>query len=42
MAIINGESQHGVTWHYVDEGIDTGAIVAQRISIWRLTKQPSR
>jgi len=29
-AIINGESQHGVTWHYVDEGIDTGAIVAQR------------
>ncbi len=29
-AIINGETQHGVTWHYIDEGIDTGAIVAQR------------
>jgi methionyl-tRNA formyltransferase len=29
-AIINGETRYGVTWHYVDEGIDTGAIVAQR------------
>lgn len=29
-AIINGETEHGVTWHFVDEGIDTGDIVAQR------------
>jgi len=29
-AIINGETLHGVTWHYLDEGIDTGAIIAQR------------
>jgi methionyl-tRNA formyltransferase len=29
-AIINGETQHGVTWHYLDEGIDTGDIIAQR------------
>lgn len=28
-AIVNGEAEHGVTWHYVDAGIDTGAIVAQ-------------
>ncbi len=27
--IINGEKQHGVTWHYMDEGIDSGAIIAQ-------------
>jgi methionyl-tRNA formyltransferase len=29
-AIINGEKHHGVTWHYLDEGIDTGDIIAQR------------
>jgi methionyl-tRNA formyltransferase len=29
-AIINGETQHGVTWHYLDEGIDTGDIIAQQ------------
>ncbi len=29
-AIINGETEHGVTWHYVDAGIDTGDIIAQR------------
>jgi polyketide synthase PksN len=29
-AILNGERAHGVTWHYVDAGIDTGPIVAQR------------
>jgi methionyl-tRNA formyltransferase len=29
-AIINGEETHGVTWHVVDEGIDTGDILGQR------------
>jgi methionyl-tRNA formyltransferase len=29
-ALINGEKHHGVTWHYVDQGIDTGDIIAQR------------
>jgi methionyl-tRNA formyltransferase len=28
-AILNGERETGVTLHYVDEGIDTGPIVAQ-------------
>ncbi|MBI1875558.1 MAG: hypothetical protein HYS05_16965, partial [Acidobacteria bacterium] len=28
-AIVNGEVEHGVTWHYVDVGIDTGEIIAQ-------------
>ena len=28
-AIFNGESSYGVSWHYVDEGIDTGAVIAQ-------------
>jgi methionyl-tRNA formyltransferase len=28
-AIINGEETHGATWHFVDEGIDTGPIIAQ-------------
>ena len=28
-AIINGESETGVTLHYMDEGIDTGPIIAQ-------------
>jgi methionyl-tRNA formyltransferase len=27
--IWNGESEHGVTWHFVDEGIDTGDVIAQ-------------
>jgi methionyl-tRNA formyltransferase len=30
-AIINGETHHGVTWHYLDQGIDTGDIIAQRL-----------
>lgn len=30
-AIYNGETEFGVTWHYVDEGIDTGRIIAQRM-----------
>ncbi len=29
-AIINGEKEHGVTWHYIDRGVDTGDIIAQR------------
>ena len=29
-AIINGENEHGVTWHWVDEGIDTGDILGQK------------
>jgi len=29
-AIIRGEKQHGVTWHWVEEGIDAGDIIAQR------------
>jgi amino acid adenylation domain-containing protein len=28
-AMIAGETEHGVTWHLVDEGIDSGAILAQ-------------
>lgn len=30
-AIINGDKQFGITVHYVDEGIDTGDIVEQRL-----------
>ena len=30
-ALINGEKEFGITVHYVDEGIDTGDIVLQRI-----------
>jgi methionyl-tRNA formyltransferase len=30
-ALINGESSFGITVHYVDEGIDTGDIVEQRL-----------
>lgn len=26
-AIINGETSHTVTWHFVDEGVDTGPVV---------------
>jgi methionyl-tRNA formyltransferase len=29
--IWNGESSHGVSWHFMDEGIDTGDIVAQSL-----------
>lgn len=28
-ALINGETRHGVTMHYIDAGIDTGDIIAQ-------------
>ncbi len=28
--IINGEKEHGVTWHFIDLGIDTGDVIAQR------------
>lgn len=28
-AIVNGEREHGVTWHYVDAGVDSGNIIAQ-------------
>ena len=31
-AIINGESRFGVTVHYIDVGIDTGAIILQRFA----------
>jgi methionyl-tRNA formyltransferase len=30
-ALINGESSFGITVHYVDEGIDTGDIIEQRL-----------
>lgn len=30
-AIYNGETDHGVTWHWVDAGIDSGELVAQRM-----------
>lgn len=30
-AIINGEERTGVTLHYIDEGIDSGDIIAQKI-----------
>ena len=29
--IINGEKEHGVTWHYIDEGIDSGDIIGQKM-----------
>lgn len=29
-AIINGEKRHGVTWHWMDPGIDTGDIIGQK------------
>ncbi len=29
-AILNGESDHGITWHLMASGIDTGAILVQR------------
>ena len=30
-AIFNGETRHGVTWHYVTSGVDEGDIVAQKL-----------
>lgn len=30
-ALVNNEKTHGITWHLVDEGIDTGAILKQSI-----------
>jgi methionyl-tRNA formyltransferase len=32
-ALINGEDRFGVTVHYVDDGIDTGDIIAQRFGV---------
>lgn len=29
-AIINNETKHGITWHQVDQGIDTGQILIQK------------
>ena len=29
-AILNGEATHGVTWHLIESGIDTGPILVQR------------
>jgi len=29
-AIVNGETEHGVTWHFIDEGVDTGDIIVQK------------
>lgn len=39
-AIINGERQHGVTWHKVDEGIDTGDILGQKMFPLEPTDSP--
>lgn len=30
-AILNGETQHGVTWHMIEGGIDEGDIVGQKL-----------
>ena len=30
-AVLNGEAAHGVTWHRIDAGIDTGPILSQRV-----------
>ncbi|WP_291727642.1 MupA/Atu3671 family FMN-dependent luciferase-like monooxygenase [Leisingera sp. F5] len=29
-ALINGEAQHGITWHLIEGGVDEGDILAQR------------
>ena len=29
-ALIEGETSHGITWHLIDEGVDTGDILVQR------------
>ncbi|KIC45501.1 peptide synthetase [Ruegeria sp. ANG-S4] len=30
-AILNGEAQHGITWHMISGGVDEGGIVAQNL-----------
>ncbi len=30
-ALINGETQHGITWHVIEGGVDEGDILAQRL-----------
>jgi len=30
-AILNGEVEHGITWHLIGEGVDNGEIVEQRL-----------
>ena len=30
-AILNGETQHGITWHMISGGVDDGGIVAQKL-----------
>ncbi|WP_424979908.1 MupA/Atu3671 family FMN-dependent luciferase-like monooxygenase [Leisingera sp. S232] len=30
-ALINGEPQHGITWHLMESGVDEGDILAQRL-----------
>ncbi|KIC36723.1 MupA/Atu3671 family FMN-dependent luciferase-like monooxygenase [Leisingera sp. ANG-M7] len=30
-ALINGEPQHGITWHLIEGGVDEGDILAQRL-----------
>ncbi|WP_373635707.1 MupA/Atu3671 family FMN-dependent luciferase-like monooxygenase [Yoonia sp. SS1-5] len=30
-AILNGETQHGITWHMIEGGVDEGAIIEQRM-----------
>jgi methionyl-tRNA formyltransferase len=30
-AIVDGRKEHGVTCHYIDEGVDTGDIIAQQL-----------
>ena len=29
-ALLNGDARHGITWHLMEAGVDTGAIVARR------------
>ena len=29
-AIFNGEKEHGVTWHWMSQGVDTGDIIVQK------------
>jgi methionyl-tRNA formyltransferase len=30
-AILNGETEYGISWHWVDRGIDTGDVLAQKM-----------
>jgi len=30
-ALLNGETRHGITWHLIAEGVDTGDIIDQRL-----------